>query len=241
MSPRLVAASWSAPAAVKAYFTTRIGGFSEGPWSSLNLGLGCGDQPSSVDRNRSALERLLPAPPLWLKQVHGTAVVRHPGQVDGEPTADACAASGPGRVCAVLTADCLPVLFCNRNADRVAAAHAGWRGLSAGILEATVRALDEDPGELIAWLGPAIGPRAYEVGQDVVDAFAGEFPAGFEPRGERWLMDLHHLARLRLSALGVQSVYADPFCTFSEPGRFYSYRRDGVTGRMASIIWLERQ
>jgi len=189
------------------------------------------------------LERTLPAPPLWLRQVHGTAVVRHPGAGAESPEADACVAVEPRQVCAVLAADCLPMLFCNRRGDRVAAAHAGWRGLAAGVLEATVGALDESPGELLTWLGPAIGPEVYEVGEDVRRAFLRKpgdaFSACFSPHGDRWLFDLCAAARLKLAAAGVTSVYGGGFCTFSDPGRFYSFRRDGPTGRMASLIWLE--
>jgi len=138
----------------------------------------------------------------------------------------------------VLTADCLPVLFCNRSGDRVGVAHAGWRGLADGVLQATVDALEEDPANLLAWLGPAIGPAAYEVGDDVRDAFSEEYPAGFSRIHDRYLLDLYLLARLKLAAAGVNNVSGGDHCTLSEPERFYSYRRDGVTGRMASLIWL---
>ena len=139
----------------------------------------------------------------------------------------------------MLTADCLPVFFCNRPGDRVAVAHAGWRGLANGILQATVRELDEDPAELLAWMGPAIGPGVYEVGSDVAAAFPGEFPDGFTPENDRYLLNMYRLARLKLAAAGVQAVYGGHYCTMSDPERFFSYRRDGVTGRMASLLWLD--
>jgi YfiH family protein len=175
----------------------------------------------------------------WLRQVHGTRVVRLSDRFSTEPEADAAVTFRPGQVCAVLTADCLPVFFCNRKGDRAGMAHAGWRGLAAGVLTATVEALDEDPAELMAWLGPAIGPGAYEVGVEVAEAFRDEYPAGFTRRGERYLLDLYTLARLKLAAVGVNSVHGGGFCTLTESDRFFSYRRDGVTGRMASLIWLE--
>jgi len=230
---------WPAPPRVRALSTTRAGGCSEGAWTSMNLGERCGDSAEHVRSNRDRLAGLLPAPPQWSRQVHGTAVARHPGHPGPEQEADALVAFAPGRVCAVLTADCLPVVFCDRAASRVGVAHAGWRGLAGGVLQATVSALECDPGELMAWLGPAIGPSVYEVGADVVAAFPGEFEQGFTPRGDRWLLDLYSVARLKLAAAGVEAVFGGGFCTFSEPGRFFSFRRDGVTGRMATLVWLE--
>jgi YfiH family protein len=205
----------------------------------MNLGDRCGDSAVHVRCNRKRLNRLLPAKPQWLRQVHGTAVARHPGAPGPEPEADALVAFAPGRVCAVLTADCLPVVFCDRAASRVGVAHAGWRGLAGGVLQATVSALECDPGELMAWLGPAIGPSEYEVGADVAAAFPDEFARGFTPRGDRWLLDLYAVARLKLAAAGVKAVFGGGLCTFSEPERFFSFRRDGVTGRMATLVWLE--
>ena len=230
---------WPAPPNVRAFSTTRSGGVSSGPWSSLNLGTRCGDTPSVVEQNRARLNETLPSPPYWLHQVHGTVVVRHSGQFIREVEGDALVAFKPDRVCAVLTADCLPVLFCNREGDRVAIAHAGWRGLADGILQATVQALDEAPGELLAWMGPAIGPAAYEVGADVVAAFPREFPAGFTHHNDRFLLDIYVLARLKLAQAGVHAVYGGDYCTLNDPQRFFSYRRDGVTGRMASLVWLD--
>jgi len=230
---------WPAPKQVTAFTTTRVGGVSEGPWSSFNLGNRCGDDPSRVKQNRSLLRAALPAPVQWLQQVHGTTVVQPTGKIKQEPEGDAMVTFEAGRVCAVLTADCLPVMFCNRSGNRVGAAHAGWRGLADGVLEATVSAMDEDPAELMAWLGPAIGPQAYEVGSDVAQAFAEEFPLGFAVRGDRFLMDIYALARLKLEAAGVGSVYGGGFCTLTDADRFFSYRRDAVTGRMASVVWFE--
>lgn len=230
---------WPAPPNVRAFTSTREGGASTGSWQSFNLGSRCGDDPAHVERNRLSLEAALPAPITWLRQVHGTRVVRLDGGTAAEPEADAAVAFEPGRVCAVLTADCLPVFFCNRRGDRVGVAHAGWRGLADGVLQATVEALDDDPAELMAWLGPAIGPETYEVGEELVPAFAAEYPAGFTRRGDRYLLDLYRLARLKLADAGVRRVGGGGFCTFSDPGRFFSYRRDGATGRMASVIWME--
>jgi YfiH family protein len=241
---------------VRAICTTRAGGCSEGPWASLNLGAHCGDAPEHVRRNQQRLLQHLPAAPQWLRQVHGVTVARHPGSPGaaaadapesealeaGVLEADALVACGHGQVCAVLTADCLPVFFCDRAGSRVAVAHAGWRGLAGGILAATVRALETEPGKLLAWLGPAIGPAVYEVGEEVAGAFraqlGADFPAAFTPCGERWLLDLYAAARLQLAAAGVGAVYGGGLCTFSDPARFFSHRRDGVCGRMASLIWL---
>ena len=233
---------WPAPAAVRACSTTRDGGVSAGPWRSLNLATHVGDDPRAVSENRARLSaRLgLPDAPQWLDQVHGTRV--HLPASDSL-CADACVEDRPGRVCVVLTADCLPVLLCNTAGTRVAVAHAGWRGLLAGILERTVAAFDDEPGQLLAWLGPAIGPQAFEVGDEVRAAFLVEDPASgglFAANGSgRWMADLCGLARLRLGRCGVGTVTGGGWCTLSEPARFFSYRRDGMTGRMASLIWLQ--
>jgi YfiH family protein len=232
---------WPAPPRVRALVTTRRGGVSTGSWASMNLGAHCGDDPGNVKANRQRLRACVPEEPLWLQQVHGKRVLRHPGIQGGEalPDADGSVTSKPGRVCAVLTADCLPVLICNRAGDRVAAAHAGWRGLASGVLEAAVKALGAEPLDLLAWLGPAIGPQAYEVGADVVAAFSDDYPAGFRESGDSWLMDLYELARRRLARAGVEAIFGGGYCTMSEPDCFFSYRRDGVTGRMASLVWIE--
>jgi len=230
---------WPAPASVKVLSTTRNGGCSNGAWATMNLGEHCGDDPRHVGRNRKFLSRFLPAPPQWLRQVHGTSVARHSGRLRDDPEADALVGFAAGQVCAVLTADCLPVVFCDRAGSRVAVAHAGWRGLVAGVLQATVDALDCAPAGLMAWLGPAIGPAAYEVGPEVRAAFPNESEQAFVPRDGRWLMDLYAVARLKLAAVGVTAVYGGGLCTYSDPDRFYSYRRDGVTGRMATLVWME--
>jgi len=235
---------WPAPARVRAFVTTRGGGVSRPPWDSLNLGDHVGDDARDVAENHRRLRaRLaLPAEPVWLQQVHGCDVV-NADEGAGGCTADAAVAVRPGSVCAVLTADCLPVLFCDCAATVVGIAHAGWRGLAAGVLERTIVRLARPPGELLAWLGPAIGPQAFEVGDDVRSAFVGQDDAAaacFRPSARRrWLADIYGLARLRLQRAGVQRVHGGGLCTFSDATRFYSYRRDGVTGRMASLLWLE--
>lgn len=234
---------WPAPARVKSLMTTRDGGVSLAPWASFNLGDHVGDDPAHVAANRAHLCRQLPAGPVWLRQVHSARVVelgREPS-----PEADAAFTREPGQVCAVLTADCLPVLFCDRAGSVVAAAHAGWRGLAGGVLEATVAAMQAAPEDILAWMGAAIGPHAFEVGDDVRVAFIDPHPeaaAAFLPHpGQpgKWLADLFLLARIRLRHAGVDAIYGGGRCTFSEAGHFYSYRRDGVTGRMASLIWLD--
>ena len=238
-----VQADWPAPGNVRAFTTTRNDGFSRGQWSKLNLGDHCGDDPGHVKQNRESLRTLLPGQPRWLSQVHGKSVVTWNEGGDSEPVADAIISDQTGQVCAVLTADCLPVLFCNRAGTKVAAAHAGWRGLGAGVLEATVSAMACDPGELMAWLGPAIGPRAFEVGEEVYDSFVNsnaENANAFKRFGDRWLADLYQLARQALSRVGVVQVSGGQYCTYSDADKFFSYRRDGVTGRMASVIWLEK-
>lgn len=237
---------WPAPARVRALSTTRNGGFSAGPYRSLNLGAHCGDAPGAVARNRALLRTVLPAEPLWLRQVHGSGVLVQDGpsaaDPDHPPEADARVARAPGLVCAVLAADCLPVLLCDESGTEVAAAHAGWRGLAAGVLESTVRAMRTPPADLLAWLGPAIGAAAYEVGADVRQAFAvheTEGAGAFRPCGSRWLLDLPAMARHCLARVGVTRVFGEPWCTHADPARFFSHRRDGICGRMASLIWLD--
>jgi len=243
-SVQLLQPDWPAPAAIKACSTLRAGGVSTGVWAGLNLASHTQDDPAAVERNRELLRRQLqlPAEPGWLEQVHGTAVVALPAAGPAAvPIADASFSLEPNTVCAVLTADCLPVLFCDRAGRWIAAAHAGWRGLCAGVLEATVATAPSHPAELFAWLGPAIGPLAFEVGPDVRAAFLEKDPGAAEAfvagDGDRWLADLYQLARRRLQALGVTAIYGGNYCTFSDPERFYSYRRDGQTGRQASLIW----
>lgn len=238
----LIYPDWPAPGNVRAFTTTRNGGFSQGRWRSLNLGNHCGDKPDHVKKNRDLLRTVLPCEPRWLRQVHGTIVVNWNEDHEPDIGADAITSDQAGQVCAVLTADCLPVLFCNLGGTKVAAAHAGWRGLAAGILEATVAAMDCDPSEILAWIGPAIGPKAFAVGQDVYDVFEKQKidnSTAFNPYEDRWLADLYELARLALLRTGVEQISGGEYCTYSEPDKFFSYRRDGITGRMASVIWLQ--
>ena len=237
----MILPDWPAPPNVKSLMTTREGGVSCTPWASLNLGDHVGDDPAHVAANRARLREMLPAEPGWLRQVHSDRVVDL-GR-DANLEADASFTREKGRVCAVLTADCLPVLFCDRAGSVVAAAHAGWRGLAGGVLEATVAAMQVDPGELLAWMGAAIGPAAFEVGDEVRAAFVGRHAATAaafvpQPAPGKWLADIYQLARIRLESVGVRAVYGGGRCTFGEPDSFFSYRRDGVTGRMASLIWL---
>ncbi len=235
---------WPAPEAVRAAFTLRPGGHSRGAYAGLNLGGHVGDDPQAVQANRAQLRAALelPAEPTWLDQVHGTGVIRLSGQAR-RPVADAAWTDRPGRVCAVLVADCLPVLFCDRAGTRVAAAHAGWRGLAAGVLEATVAALGVAGADLMAWLGPAIGARSFEVGAEVRAAFAAahaEDVQHFYPaRPGGWRADLYGLARARLNRVGIEAIYGGGDDTFADPARYYSYRRDGTTGRMAALAWLD--
>jgi purine-nucleoside/S-methyl-5'-thioadenosine phosphorylase / adenosine deaminase len=234
---------WRVPANVRALQTTRNGGVSHAPWASFNLGDHVGDAAQSVVANRALLRAGLPGEPVWLKQVHGTVAV----DVDLQPKnaeGDAACSRLPGNVCAVMTADCLPVLFCDRAGSVVAAAHAGWRGLLAGVLESAVGAMKVDATNILAWLGPAIGAQCFEVGAEVQEAFIAADPSAslaFTPKaGDKWLCDIYLLARQRLQRLGITGISGGESCTVSEPWRFFSYRRDGVTGRMASLIWLER-
>ena len=233
---------WRAPKNVRAVTTTRVGGVSRGPYESFNLGDRAGDDPECVRRNRALLRATLnlPSEPVWLKQVHGVSVVD--AAAPAGATADGAWSGTPGVVCVVLTADCLPVFLCDREGTKVALVHAGWRGLAAGVIEAGVRALGVPGENLLAWLGPAIGPQSYEVGDDVRNAFIGVDPdaaRAFAPRAAgRWLADMYTLARQRLAALGVREIHGGGRCTFRERDKFFSYRRDGVCGRMASLIWL---
>lgn len=241
---KLIRPDWSLSDGIGACVTTRIGGVSQSPWASLNLGDHVGDQPEAVAANRWQLQQALGSiKPQWLSQVHGIEVVE--AQADGRVReADACWSSIPGVACAVLTADCLPVLFADPAGQRVAAAHAGWRGLLNGVLEATLDCF-ETPEQVQVWLGPAIGPLAFEVGPEVRAAFCEQMPAAeqaFVPsplHPNRWLADLYQLAWQRLHRAGVTVISGGEYCTFTQQDLFFSYRRDGVTGRMASLIWLE--
>ncbi len=241
---RLLQPDWPAPANVRAVSTTRGGGHSREVYAGFNLGAGCGDNPRHVAKNRRLLRTLaaLPAEPVWLRQVHGTRVL-DAATLSSGPPADASFSATPGVACAVLSADCLPVLLCDEQGRRVAAAHAGWRGLAAGVLESTVTAMQVSPPKLLAWLGPAIGPLKYEVGDEVREHFITadhDARSAFQPSANgRWLADLYALATGRLQRLGIQRIHGGHYCTHSDPENFFSYRRDGICGRMASCIWLQ--
>lgn len=247
MSRDWLVADWNAPATVRTVVTTRNGsGASAGGFASFNLGTRCGDAADAVAANRAVLRETLglPAEPVWLQQVHGTRVIaadQHSGAL--EPEADAAIARTPGVVLAILSADCLPVLLASDDGAVIGAAHAGWRGLAGGVLEAVVQRMAVDAARLIVWLGPAAGPRAYEVGDEVRDAFVSCVPAAatafVATRPGHWVCDLYALARMQLAAVGVQRISGGHYCTISEPQRFYSHRRDGRSGRMASLIWRE--
>lgn len=236
---------WPAPGKVRSLLTTRLGGVSRDVYSSFNLGLHVGDDPQAVAANRARLAART-GKPVWLEQVHGTAVLDAARftEVEQAPQADAAFCREPGVACVVMTADCLPVLLCDEAGSVVAAAHAGWRGLLSGVLEQTVRAMNVPAGRLMAYLGPAIGPLAFEVGDEVRSAYlskSAEAVTAFQPAGSgKWLADIYQLARQRLASEGVRRVFGGSFCTVSERGRFFSYRRDGRTGRMASLIWMDR-
>lgn len=239
------------PPGVGVLSTLRRGGVSRAPYDDgtggggLNLGIHVGDRPDDVARNRALLRGALPAEPAWLSQVHGSTVIDAATAVDA-PQADACIATAPGVVCAIQTADCLPVLFCDLDARVVGAAHAGWRGLAGGVLENTIaRMKNAGAGEITAWLGPAIGPERFEVGQDVWTAFTehdAAMASAFKPvagHSGKYLADIFSLACMTLNKAGVTQVYGGGLCTMTDQQRFYSYRRDKVTGRMASLIWLK--
>lgn len=240
---KLILPDWPMPATVKACSTTRHGGISKFPYDSLNLGTHVGDIATSVIANRQSLveQAGLPQMPVWLEQVHGTRVLHLDGKAISDVQADAVYSRVAGQVCAVMTADCLPVLFCSSAGDEVAAAHAGWRGLCAGVLEQTLAQFNAGSSSIIAWLGPAIGPQQFEVGEEVKQAFIqidAQFAAAFTPSGSKYLADIYLLARLRLQAAGIHAIYGGDRCTVTEKQHFFSYRRDGITGRMASLIWL---
>lgn len=233
---------WPAPKSVRALQSTRQGGGSAAPYDSLNLGDHVGDAPLIVARNRMLLNTLLPSEPVWLRQVHGT-VVANADHANCLPQADACIARHRDAVCVVMTADCLPVLLCDAQGSVVGVAHAGWKGLAAGVVEATVREMDVVPKNLMAWLGPAISQQAFEVGDEVRALFVDSYSqaaAAFVP-GQRgkWFADIYALTRLRLNAMGITQVYGGGYCTYKDAGRFFSYRRDGATGRMGTFIWLD--
>ncbi|MCE5180298.1 MAG: peptidoglycan editing factor PgeF [Betaproteobacteria bacterium] len=245
MNESWIIPDWPAPANVHAVQTTRAGGVSTGGYASLNLGDHVGDDPAVVATNRAILRLALPAEPIWLKQVHGN-VLADADRAVGIAEADAAVARKSDVVCAVMTADCLPLLLCDESGTVVCAVHAGWRGLAGGVIEAAVAAMKVAPASLLVWLGPAIGPQAFEVGEEVRQAFLAYDPdaqKAFVPHAaateQKWLADIYLLARQRLGLLGVTKVYGGGLCTFSDEERFFSYRRDGATGRLASLIWLD--
>ena len=237
---------WPVPARVRCLVTTRNGGASQGAYSSLNLGYHVGDDAQVVADNRATLCGDAGIQPVWLNQVHGTQVIdsARVSVTDQPPEADGAFSRQAGIACVVMTADCLPVLFCDDAGTVVAVAHAGWRGLLAGVLEQTIEAMDVPGKNLMAYLGPAIGPQAFEVGDEVRTAFVvkGEHASSAFRQSVpgKWLADIYLLARQRLAGHGVERIYGGTFCTVNEADRFFSYRRDGQTGRMASMIWLER-
>ena len=240
IDPDWIVPDWPAPANVRALITTRAGGSSQGAFASMNLGLRSGDEAATVTANRDRLRDVLPQAPRWLRQVHGPRVV-DADDLEGEVEADASVSRRANTVCALLVADCIPVLLADAAGSVVAAAHAGWRGLAGGVVENTIKRMAVDPGTIIAYLGPGIGPRAFEVGTDVRDAFVARdagAASAFAPHAPgKWLADLFALARRRLSSAGVRSIHGGGDCTYSNPKRFYSYRRDRTTGRMAALVW----
>lgn len=247
-APAWFDADWPAPPGLRALTTLRTGdGVSAPPFDRFNLGLRCGDDPSLAQRNRDLLAEWLrlPSKPHWLRQVHGTGVLRFdaaPPPGDDEPEADAAVTSVPGVVLAILTADCLPVVFAARSGGEIAVAHAGWRGLAAGMLETAVAAMRAPARDVVAWLGPAAGPSAYEIGAEVRDAFVATDPgaaaAFVATRPGHWHVDLYALARRRLAAIGVHAVHGGNLCTISDATRFFSHRRDGRSGRLATLAWI---
>lgn len=243
--PEWITPDWPAPEGVRGLSTTRCGGFSQGSYSGFNLGMHVGDRPQHVMQNRRLLREVLqlPGEPCWLEQRHGTRVIRLPATPAKALRADAAYTKAPGIVCAVQTADCLPVLFCDRQASCVAVAHAGWRGLLDGVLENTVQALGIPASQLLCWLGPAIGPAKFEIGEALRERFIGKIPGlapAFAPgRDGKCLADLYGIATSILAAQGVHTVSGGTHCTYTQHEQFFSYRRDGTTGRMATLGWLD--
>ncbi len=235
---------WPAPAKVRAFVTTRAGGVSAGAYASLNLGGSSGDDPANVQRNRRVVRRFLPATPRWMAQVHGAAVADLDAVAEGVvPTADAAVTRSAGNVGCVLTADCLPLLLCADDGSAVAIAHAGWRGMASGVIENAAAALGATPARIVAWMGPAIGPDAFEVGPEVREAFVRDDPGAEEafvarPAEGKYLADLYALARRRLARAGVTQVHGGGFCTRADEARFFSYRREKRSGRMGAFIWI---
>lgn len=241
----LIAPNWPAPANVKAIQTTRTGGVSLAPYNSLNFGMHVKDNPIHVAQNRQLLNQYVPSEPVWLNQVHGIHVV-NAAVASSVPDADASFTTQKNVVCVTMTADCLPVLLCNQQGTVVAAVHAGWRSLCDGVIEATVAKMGVDASDLMAWLGPAIGPQAFEVGAEVRAQFMAkdaQAETAFKPHSEKWLGDIYAIAQQRLNHLGITKIFggqenSHKFCTYTDKKRFFSFRRDGDTGRMATLIWL---
>jgi YfiH family protein len=236
--------SWPAPANVKALQTTRIGGVSHAPYDSLNLGAHVNDDAIAVANNRQLLSPYLPSKPVWVNQVHGVEVI-DAAQSTCLQNADASFTTQANVVCVTMTADCLPVLICDKAGTVVASVHAGWRGLCDGAIEAAVNKLPVEKSEILAWLGPAIGPDAFEVGDEVRQQFMqhdSNAELAFKPHGEKWFCNMYMIAQQRLNKLGVTHIFGgsinEDFCTYTDEARFFSFRRDNVTGRMASLIWL---
>lgn len=236
--------NWPAPPNVKAMQTTRIGGVSQGAYTSLNLGEHVNDDPLAVAHNRQLLSPYLPGEPVWMNQVHGVVIIdaANSGCLEN---ADGAFTTHTDVVCVTMTADCLPVLLCDKAGTVVAAVHAGWRGLCDGVIEAAIAKMPAKPEDILAWLGPAIGPNAFEVGDDVREQFLqkdAQANSAFKPHGDKWLCDIYTLAKQRLVSTGVKGIYGgsvnEEFCTYTDETRFFSFRRDNVTGRMASLIWL---
>lgn len=235
---------WPAPANVKALQTTRSGGISRGPYDSLNLGEHVQDDPLAVAHNRQLLSPYLPSEPVWVNQVHGVEVI-DAAKSGCLENADGAFTTQADVVCVTMTADCLPVLLCDKAGTVVAAVHAGWRGLCDGVIEAAIAKMSVEPADILAWLGPAIGPNAFEVGNDVREQFMqkdAQAISAFKSHGDKWLCDIYTLAKQRLVSAGVKAIYGgsvnEEFCTYTDAERFFSFRRDNLTGRMASLIWL---
>ena len=232
---------WPAPANVKAIQTTRLGGYSVAPYGSLNLGLHVQDDGLAVAKNRQLLSDYLPSQPVWLNQVHGVEVIDVTKSLCVQD-ADASFSKNKNVVCVTMTADCLPVLLCNQQGTAVASIHAGWRSLCDGVIEATIKMMGVESEELMAWLGPAIGPDAFEVGSEVREAFIAQdaqADQAFKAYGDKWLGDLYKIAKQRLNKQGLNKICGGGECTYSDPSRYFSFRRDGLTGRMATMIWFE--
>jgi YfiH family protein len=239
-----IQANWPAATHVHAVSTTRVGGFSFAPYDSLNLAMHVGDQPELVEKNRRELTKALsiPSAPIWLRQVHGAAVVEaNDGNLGKD--ADGSYTHCSDIVCAVLTADCLPVFLCDNAGQQIAVLHAGWKGLHAGVIASCIKEFASPHESIMAWLGPAIGPEAFEVGNDVYTAFTlidDSFAECFVPCAEnKWLADIYALATRLLNRSGVTSIYGGGYCTYTESDKYFSYRRDGQCGRMASLIWMD--